>query len=128
VTLDPQVATDRFHHRVDAWLAEDADAYLACWADDMEITLPGRHAPLRGRDAYRKLVLQSFAWARPVAFSVHHLAVTGEALLAEWTIRAERRADRVVVEWHGMSACALGDDGLILWWREYHRGQPVPVP
>jgi hypothetical protein len=127
VTLDATDAAARFQRRVDAWLAADADAYVACWAPDMEITIPGRHAPLRGRDAYRKLVLQSFAWARPVAFTVHHLAVIDDVLLAEWTIRAERRADRVLVEWHGMSACALGDDGLIRWWREYHRGPPAPV-
>lgn len=127
MTLDPLQAAAIFDRRVRAWLDGDAEAYLACWSPDMEITIPDRHAPIVGRDAYRKLVLQSFAWARPIAFSVHHLALAGDVVLAEWSIRAERRADRVVVEWHGMSACAIDDAGLIRWWREYHRGRPTPA-
>jgi ketosteroid isomerase-like protein len=115
-----------FERRVRAWLAEDLDGYLACWHDDMSITLPGRDAPLVGLRAYRALVEQSFAWARPSSFDVHHLAVEGEVVLAEWTIRVARRRDDVVYEWSGMSACEVRD-GRITWWREYHRAPPAPV-
>jgi ketosteroid isomerase-like protein len=127
VSVDLATARQVFDRRIAAWLAADADAYLDCWADDLEITIPGRHGPIVGKDLYRKLVLQSFAWARPVAFDVTHLAVDGDAVLAEWSIRAERTGDDVVVEWRGASACGLDDRGLITWWREYHLGPPAPV-
>jgi limonene-1,2-epoxide hydrolase len=124
VQLD--AATAFFDRRVRAWLDQDVDAYLACWHDDMAITLPGSDEPLVGLDAYRALVEGSFAWARPVSFDVQHLAVDGEVVLAEWTIRAARRKDDVIVEWSGMSACELRD-GRIVWWREYHRRPPHPT-
>ena len=119
-------AVDVFDRRVRAWLDEDVDGYLACWHDDMTITLPNRDEPLAGIDRYRKLVVGSFAWARPVSFDVHALAVDGDVVLAEWTVRAERRDDGVVVEWSGMSACELRD-GRIVWWREYHHAPPHAV-
>jgi limonene-1,2-epoxide hydrolase len=115
-----------FERRVHAWLEEDVDAYLACWRDDMSITLPHLDAPLVGIEAYRRLVEQSFAWARPVSFDVHALAVDGDLMLAEWTIRAERRNDGVIIEWSGMSACEVRDERIV-WWREYHRRPPAPV-
>jgi ketosteroid isomerase-like protein len=117
---------DIFDRRVRAWLAEDVDAYLACWHDDMSIMLPGRDAPLVGLAAYRALVEQSFAWARPVSFDVHQLAFDGDVALAEWTIRVERRRDGVPFEWSGMSACEVRD-GRITWWREYHHAPPAPA-
>jgi ketosteroid isomerase-like protein len=121
-----EAATDVFDRRVRAWLAEDVDAYLACWHDDMAITFPGRDEALVGADRYREVVEGSFQWARPLSFDVHALAVDGDVVLAEWTIRAERRDDGVVVEWSGMSACELRGD-RIAWWREYHRKPPHPV-
>ena len=96
---------DVFQRRVDAWLAEDVDAYLACWHDDMVLTL---------------------AWAAPVSFDVHALAVDGSCVLADWTIRACRREDDVVVEWRGLSICELRD-AKIAWWREHHLAPPLPV-
>jgi ketosteroid isomerase-like protein len=124
----PELADARalFDRRVAAWLRGDLDAYLACWHDDMEIVLPGRDEPLVGLDRYRALVERSLAWARPVAFDVHHLAVDGDVVLAEWTMRAERRDDGVLVQWSGASACGVRD-GRIAWWREYHRAPPAPV-
>jgi limonene-1,2-epoxide hydrolase len=119
-------ATAFFDRRVRAWLDQDVDAYLGCWHDDMAITLPGRDDPVVGLDRYRALVEQSFAWARPVSFDVHRLAVDRDVVLAEWTIRAARRADDVVVEWSGMSACELRD-GRIVWWHEYHHAPPRPL-
>jgi ketosteroid isomerase-like protein len=120
------LAREFFERRVRAWLDEDVDAYLACWHDDMAITLPGRDEPMIGVDAYRAMVERSFVWARPLSFDVHSLAVDGDVVLAEWTIRASRRDDGVAVEWSGMSACELRD-GRIVWWREYHRAPPKPA-
>ena len=69
----------------------------------------------------------SFAWAAPVSFDVHHLAVEdgrGDVVFADWTIRARRRDDDVVVGWRGLSVCELRD-GRITWWREHHLAPPV---
>ena len=71
----------------------------------------------------------SFAWAAPVSFDVHHLAVDGanDVVFADWTIGARRRDDGVLVEWRGLSVCELRD-GRISWWREHHLAPPGPVP
>jgi ketosteroid isomerase-like protein len=115
LTID--VARAAFDRRRAAWLAEDLDGYMDCWVDDMVIDVPGR--TITGKAAYRELAAGSFAWARPVEFEFHHLAVDGDVVLADWTITVERRRDRAVVAWRGMSACELRD-GLIVWWREYY--------
>jgi ketosteroid isomerase-like protein len=113
-----------FMRRVDAWLAADLDAYMDCWADDMVIELPS--GVIEGAQKYRKLVAAGFDWAEPVAFDIHHLAFTDQgAALADWTIRARRREDDVLIEWRGLSVCELRD-GKITWWREHHLAPPAP--
>ena len=68
----------------------------------------------------------SFAWARPVEFEFHHLAVDeNDVVMADWTITVERRRDRVAVQWRGMSVCGIAD-GRIGWWREYYE-DPVAL-
>jgi limonene-1,2-epoxide hydrolase len=114
-----------FDRRIAAWLAEDVDGYLACWHDDMQLTLPGGKV-IEGIDAYRRMVEGSFAWAAPVSFDVHALAGDGDRVLSDWTIRARRRDDGVIVEWRGLSICELRD-GKITWWREHHLAPPAPV-
>jgi ketosteroid isomerase-like protein len=111
--------------RVDAWLAADLDAYMECWADDMVIELPtGR---ITGKDRYRRLVQAGFAWAEPVAFDVHHLAFEADDVaLADWTIRARRREDGIVIGWRGLSVCEFRNDE-ITWWREHHVAPPAPI-
>jgi ketosteroid isomerase-like protein len=111
--------------RVDAWLAADLDSYMHCWADDMVIELPtGR---IEGKDRYRKLVQAGFTWAEPVSFAVHHLAFEGDDVaLADWTIRARRRDDDVVIGWRGLSVCEFRGDE-ITWWREHHLAPPAPL-
>jgi hypothetical protein len=47
-------------------------------------------------------------------------------VFADWTIRARRRDDRVVVEWRGLSVCELRA-GRIAWWKEYHLAPPAAV-
>ena len=120
------MSTAVFMRRVDAWLAADLDAYMACWAADMVIELPtGR---IEGVDTYRKLVSAGFAWAEPVAFDVHHLAfeTNGNVALADWTIRARRREDGVEIGWRGLSVCEFHDE-KITWWREHHLAPPAPI-
>ena len=121
--LNIDAARAAFDRRRSAWLAEDLDGYMACWIDDMVIDVPGR--TITGKAAYRDLAASSFAWARPVEFEFHHLAVDGDVVLADWTITVERRRDGALVVWRGMSACELGD-GLIVWWREYYE-DPVAL-
>jgi ketosteroid isomerase-like protein len=113
-----------FMQRVDAWLAADLDAYMDCWADDMVIELPS--GVIEGRDRYRKLVAGGFAWATPVSFDVHHLAFDGDVALADWTIRARRREDGLLIEWRGLSVCRFDGD-KITWWREHHLAPPAPI-
>ena len=107
-----------FERRRAAWLAEDVPGYLDCWHDDLVLETPGQS--VRGRAAYEELVRQSFAWARPRAFEIHHLAVDGDVALADWTISVTRRDDGAVVEWSGMSAAQLRD-GRIVRWKEYYK-------
>ena len=125
VTIDEARAV--FARRIAAWLAEDVDAYQACWHDDMRIEMPS--GTIEGAARYRKLVVGSFAWAAPVSFDVHHLAVDGpdDIVFADWTIRARRREDDLLVEWRGLSVCGLRD-GKISWWREHHLAPPSPAP
>jgi ketosteroid isomerase-like protein len=126
VTTDVDEAHEVFTRRIEAWLAEDVDAYLDCWHNDMRIEMPT--GVIEGAARYRKLLVGSFAWATPVSFEVHHLAVDGEhdIVFADWTIRARRRADDVLVEWRGLSICELRD-GRISWWREHHLAPRGPV-
>ena len=126
MTLTRDEARAVFARRVAAWLAEDVDAYVGCWHDDMRIEMPS--GTIDGAARYRKLVEASFVWAAPVSFDVHHLAIDPDTsiVFADWTIRARRREDGVVVEWRGLSVCELRK-GKISWWREHHLAPPAPV-
>jgi len=118
MTLTIEHAGAVFERRRQAWLAEDVEAYLACFAADIVLETPGR--TVRGHGEYEPMTRMSFAWAKPESFEFHHLAVTGDVVLADWTIAVTRRADGGRVEWRGMSACELRD-GVIVWWREYYQ-------
>jgi ketosteroid isomerase-like protein len=114
-----------FERRVDAWLEADLDKYMQCWAEAMVIELPS--GVVEGRDAYRKLVAAAFAWAEPVSFDVHHIAIEDDDIVfADWTIRARRRDDGVLFEWRGLSICRFVDDRIV-WWREHHLAPPAPA-
>ena len=107
-----------FERRRAAWLAEDAAAYLALFADELVMYLPGRAEPIRGKAAYTKLVAGSFARLRPVSWEFHRLAVDGDHVLSEWTIAGADRASGRRVRWRGMSICRIAG-GVIHEWREY---------
>ena len=107
-----------FDQRRSAWLAEDLDAYVACFADDVVLEVPGR--TVRGHAEYEPMARRSFAWARPLSFDFHHLSADGDIVFADWTIAVERRSDTTRIEWRGMSVCELRD-GVIAWWREYYQ-------
>jgi limonene-1,2-epoxide hydrolase len=111
-------AADLFDRRRNAWLGEDVEAYLAMWAEDMTFQSPLHQPPLRGREAFARLVRQSMAIMKPEAFDVRHLAVRGRTLLAEWRIAAVHRDSGQHVEWEGMSVADI-EDGRIKRWREY---------
>lgn len=115
---DLERAREVFEQRRAAWLAEDLDAYVACFAEDVVLEVPGR--TVRGHAEYEPMARRSFAWARPLSFDFHHLAVDGDIVFADWTIAVERRSDATRIEWRGMSVCALRD-GVIAWWREYYQ-------
>ncbi len=116
--IDQDEASRLFARRCTAWLAEDVEGYLDCFAEDVELTVP-RRGPVVGREAYEQIVRTAYEWAAPVAFDVHHLAVTPDGeVLAEWSIVVRRRDNDAEVSWHGMSTCALRD-GRIEWWREH---------
>jgi limonene-1,2-epoxide hydrolase len=126
LTLD--AARALFDRRRTAWLAADAGTYLDLFAADLEIWMPGRAEPVRGRDRYAKIVARSFQWAAPESFEFHHLAVNGDVVMAEWTISARRRDDGALFRWHGMSVARIDGDGRIAWWREYWDPREVAEP
>lgn len=107
-----------FDRRRRAWLAEDLEAYLALWAEDMRFQSPVHAEPLQGRPAFAELVRLSSAMSRPLRFDFTHIAVQGDVVLAEWRIAIERRDGGRRVEWWGMSMAEVRD-GLIQTWREY---------
>jgi len=111
-------AVELFDRRRTAWLREDLETYLAMWADGMTFQSPVHPQPLCGRQEFGQLVRQSMQMMRPVAFEVHHLAVVGDVILAEWTIAAEHRQSGQRIEWAGMSVAEVSE-GLITRWREY---------
>ncbi|HSO96019.1 MAG TPA: nuclear transport factor 2 family protein [Acidimicrobiia bacterium] len=117
MSLGIEDARTLFDRRRTAWLAEDVDAYLDCWVDDLVLETPGR--VVLGRAGYEQMVRGSFGWAAPRSFVVHHLAVDGVVVMADWTITVERRDNGESVTWRGMSVCELRD-GRIVWWREYY--------
>src|SRR6202011_1970763 len=100
LTLDD--ARTLFDRRRHAWLAADVVSYLDCWVDDLVLETPGR--VIRGRADYEEMVRGSFGWAAPQSFVVHHLAVDGDVILADWTITVNRRQGDEPVTWRGMSA------------------------
>ena len=116
--LDDAEAHALFERRRAAWLAEDAASYLALFSDELVMHLPGRAEPIRGKAAYEKLALGSFARLRPVSWEIHRLAVDGDHVLSEWTITGEERASGRLVRWRGMAICRI-EVGLIHEWREY---------
>jgi uncharacterized protein (TIGR02246 family) len=116
--LTREIAVELFERRREAWLASDAEAYLALWTEDMVIEIPGRAEPIRGKTAYAKMIDGSMKSMRPVSWEFHSLAVDGDRVLAEWTLAGEFRAKKKLVSWRGMSICSLRD-GLICEWREY---------
>src|SRR5258706_6581433 len=116
--IDHEEAVLWFDKRVRAWLAEDMDAYLGMFAEDVVFKGPTAE-PLHGHAAYAELVRRSLEFVRPVTFEVHEIAVHGSRVLAEWTQAHALRADGRQMSYRGMSVCEVRD-GLITWWREYY--------
>ena len=114
----PDEAIALFDRRRRAWLAEDVDAYLALWTEDMTFQSPVHAEPLLGRAAFADLVRRAYASARPVSFDFTHIAVAGDTVLAEWRIAVEPRGGGRRLEWWGMSVAEVRN-GLIRAWREY---------
>jgi len=115
-TLDE--AAELFERRRAVWLAEDVEGYLALWADDMTFQSPVHEEPLRGKAAYAELIRNSLSIVRPVEFTIHHIAVDGDLVLAEWQGEIEWRTDGRLSVWRGMSVCEIRG-GLITTWREF---------
>jgi limonene-1,2-epoxide hydrolase len=120
---DPRRSLDEarsvFEKRRAAWLAEDVDAYLECFADDVVLETPRR--TVRGRSEYEAMTRRSFEWAKPKSFDFHHLATADDdVVMCDWTITVERRSDGGEITWRGMNVCGLRD-GRITWWREYYQ-------
>lgn len=116
--LSLQDAVELFERRRAAWLAADAEAYLALWAEDMTFQSPVHDEPLRGKPAYAELINRSLSMIRPVGFEFHNIAVAKDRVLAEWDAELEWRQDGRRSSWRGMSVCTIRD-GLITSWREY---------
>jgi ketosteroid isomerase-like protein len=111
-------AIDLFERRRKAWLAEDLDAYLALWADDVTFKSPMHDEPLQGKPAYEEMIRQSANFVKPLGFDMLSIAVNGDLVLAEWKITLEWRLQGATVSYTGMSRSTIRD-GFITEWREY---------
>ena len=109
---------DLFERRRCAWLEGDAAGYMALWADDMQIHLPGRSNPIYGKTEYAKVIEQSNKNMLPISWEFHRLAIDGDHVLSEWTISGKVRQTGKTLTWRGMGICII-EDGLICVWREY---------
>ncbi|MBM3671981.1 MAG: nuclear transport factor 2 family protein [Actinobacteria bacterium] len=117
ITLDE--ARTLYERRRVAWLAEDLEGYLACFAEDVVLETPTR--TVRGHAEYESMTKMSFEWAKPVSFDFHHLAIgDDDVVMCDWTITVARRADNQEITWCGMNVCQL-KEGVIQWWREYYQ-------
>src|SRR2546430_17730861 len=110
--LSHEDALALFERRRRAWLAEELDAYLALWTEDMTFQSPMHAEPLRGRSAFAELVGRSLATTRPVRFDLEHLAVRDDAVLAEWCIAVERRGSGGGGERGGEGGGGGGEGGV----------------
>lgn len=122
--MDIDEAIERFERRRRAWLAQDVEAYLALWAEDMTFGSPLHPESLRGRAAYEELVRMSLDLIRPIRFDVHALATNGDTVLSEWESEFEWRATGAHTTYRGMAAATI-EDGLIKTWREYWNPQDL---
>ncbi len=111
-------ATTLFERKLDVWLREDVDAYLAFWAEDMTFGSPMNAEPIRGRAAFAALLRTWAPAMRPLSMEIEHLAVAGDTVLSEWTVCLEERSSGRKIIWRGMSLAEYRD-GLIATWREY---------
>jgi ketosteroid isomerase-like protein len=119
VTISLDDARAVFDKRRAAWLAEDVDAYLDCFADDVVLETPNR--TVHGRAEYEPMTRMSFQWAKPKSFDFHYITVGDDnVVMCDWTITVERRSDGGEITWRGMNVCELRD-GQIKWWREYYQ-------
>jgi uncharacterized protein (TIGR02246 family) len=116
--VDHADAVALFEKRRAAWLAEDVDGYLACFADDIVMETP-MGAPVRGMTDYAALVRRSLEAFRPASFEFHAIAVHGDQVLAEWTIALDSRRGDGRVTYRGMSIGTISG-GRIRTWREYY--------
>jgi hypothetical protein len=66
VSVSLEEAAAVYERRRTAWLAEDLEAYLACFAEDVVLETPNR--TVHGHAEYEPMARQSFAWAKPVSF------------------------------------------------------------
>lgn len=117
-TFSLEDAVELFERRRAAWLASDADAYLALWADDITFQSPVHDEPLVRKAAYAELIHRSLSMIKPVAFTFHEIGVVGDKVLAEWDAELEWKEDGRRSSWRGMSVCTIRE-GLITSWREY---------
>lgn len=111
-------ATTLFERKLEAWLREDTEGYLAFWAEDMTFGSPMHPEPIRGRAAFAELIRSWGPAMRPLRMEVEHLAVEGDTVLSEWTVALAERASEREISWRGMSVAEYRD-GLIATWREY---------
>lgn len=116
LTLDE--ATTLFERKLEAWLGEDNERYLAFWAEDMTFGSPMNPEPIRGRATFAALLRSWGPAMRPLSMAIEHLAVAGDTVLSEWTVGLEERATGRQIVWRGMSVAGYRD-GLIVNWREY---------
>ncbi len=109
-TIDLSTIIKKF---LDAWNAQDVDAVLACYTDDLFYRDPNTRGAVQGTDAMRRYLTKLFAawtmtWAEREAFPLE--GVPGAAFL--WRATFRKPDGEKVVSADGMDLVVLKGDRI----------------
>lgn len=99
---------DAVERQLQAYNGRDADAFAACYANDVVVENLGGEVVMRGRDELRRLYGELFA-TRPDL----HVEITSRIRVGSWVVDEERVEGLEEDEVHAVAIYRLGKDGLI---------------
>jgi len=115
LTLDTAKAL--LEQRDRAFMARDADAYLALWAEDARVEGPAH--VIEGRADLRRSLEQAWKSWEPIHMSTPSLGVSGWLLHHEFVAVWERRGQTLRRLVTGVGVGEVDRQGRFVWLREY---------
>jgi len=113
VTVGYAQAHDLLDAFVRARVRHDGDAWVACFADDAEVSLDPFAPPLAGHNALRAYLLEAAADEVDYDLVVERHWVSGTTVLAAWHASWKRRVDHATIRQAGFLSAEVGEDGRI---------------